>query len=338
MRRYYPLFPFEDIPRGSKIAVYGAGAVGSALLAQALSTKHCEAVCCADKKEYKYLGDVRGVKVVSPDVLPKYDFDYLVIGVRDEVFDEVLSDIYNLGIERTKLVTVRHKIPSYELVPQNGSNYGYVSFSQHGEDMAILNIFHCLGIEKPSYIDVGANDPYEASNTALLYLRGSRGINIDANPHLKTVLESERPEDTNLSVGVGAEPGILTYYSFGKDNPINTFLSCLADEYLSDKYADNPMVVKEAIEIPVVTLWSIVDDYANGVWADYLDVDVEGMDYEILNSVKFTGDNKPKVICVEVGDSEAMIAMLRGKGYEPYCRTVSNLIFVRAEIRERLLT
>src|SRR5437763_16778861 len=62
--------------------------------------------------------------------------------------------------------------------------FGGRTYAQFGEDLIFLNIFALLGINTPSYIDVGAHHPVNISNTALLYERGCRGIKIDANPDL----------------------------------------------------------------------------------------------------------------------------------------------------------
>lgn len=59
-----------------------------------------------------------------------------------------------------------------------------------------------MGIENPSYLDVGCNHPYEGNNTALLYLKGSCGVNIDANFNCIQLMNAERPDDTNICVGV----------------------------------------------------------------------------------------------------------------------------------------
>jgi len=58
------------------------------------------------------------------------------------------------------------------------------SYSQCGEDLIVNYVFGALNIKKPSYIDVGAYHPQHLSNTALLYERGSRGVNIEPDPKL----------------------------------------------------------------------------------------------------------------------------------------------------------
>src|SRR6187200_1235902 len=79
-----------------------------------------------------------------------------------------------------------------------------ISYSQCGEDLLVQYVFLLRGIKYPSYIDIGANDPFYLSNTALFYNKGCRGINIEANPKLIENFKLHRPEDHNLNIGIGA--------------------------------------------------------------------------------------------------------------------------------------
>ncbi len=100
------------------------------------------------------------------------------------------------------LKKLKHKLKS-KLYASEFRKFKKISFSQCGEDLIVQNIFNCLGIEKPSYIDVGAYDPFIFSNTALFYSKGSRGINIEPDPHLYKTFPKHRKEDINLNVGIG---------------------------------------------------------------------------------------------------------------------------------------
>lgn len=80
-----------------------------------------------------------------------------------------------------------------------------------------------LGIEKPSYLDIGCNHPYVGSNTALLYLTGSHGWNIDANHRCIEMMKSERPDDDNICCGVLTENGQKDFYILDDMSPLNSF-------------------------------------------------------------------------------------------------------------------
>jgi FkbM family methyltransferase len=217
--------------------------------------------------------------------------------------------------------------------------FGGATYAQHGDDVVALNIFHFLEIDKPSYLDIGAHHPVNISNTALLYQRGCRGINVDANPILLKAFETERPEDINLNLGVSDKKGMLTFYMIDDASGRNTFDLATAEAFV----AGHPWCkIRKTIEVSVVTINEIIDTYANGVCPDYLSLDAEGFDARILKSLNFA-KHRPKVICTEVvtggGEtSHATIAQsLTQSGYFSYFRTVGNFFFVDNSFRGLLL-
>jgi FkbM family methyltransferase len=218
--------------------------------------------------------------------------------------------------------------------------FGGFTYAQFGEDLIIVNLFTMLGNERPSYLDVGAHHPFNISNTALLHARGSRGINVEANPNLIEAFREHRPADINLNVGVGAEPGELNFYFIDDWSGRNTFLREVAEEFVRQHPAFS---IRKVQPISVVTLNDIVSEHANGRFPDFLTLDVEGLDYEILRSTTFNED-RPVAICVESelladrGRAAKMNELLLGRGYRFYTRTVDNLIFVKADAIERLRT
>lgn len=203
--------------------------------------------------------------------------------------------------------------------------YGNRTYAQHGDDLVILNLFTQMGIEKPSYLDIGAHHPFEISNTALLYERGSCGINVEANPNLMPAFYSDRPLDINLNVGVAPGVGFMKFLLVDKTSGRNTFVpSALL----------GMRVVKE-IDIEVTTVKSIIDQHWGGVFPDLLSIDIEGMDLPVLESLDFQV-TFPKVICAEVvsGDvdySEKMNSLLASRGYKLAFRAGCNIMYVRGD-------
>lgn len=208
--------------------------------------------------------------------------------------------------------------------------FGHLTYAQHGEDLVLLNVFHLLGIEKPSYLDVGAHHPINISNTALLYARGSRGVNVEANPNLIEAFRRSRPEDLNLNVGVATSAGKLSFYRIDEASGRNTFDKTIADAFIA---ANPSFSITDVIEIDTVTINTIVKTHCSSAWPNLLSIDVEGLDYDILVQADFSSRG-PDVICVEAvtgagtDDSARFITMLRAKGYVPYFKTVGNVIFL----------
>jgi FkbM family methyltransferase len=210
--------------------------------------------------------------------------------------------------------------------------YGGRTYAQHGDDLAILNIFGCLRLSRPSYLDVGAHHPLDLSNTALLYKRGCRGINVEANPDLIEAFQRHRPEDINLWSGVADDDASETmkFHRINETSGCNSFVrSAIESHGLTD-----------AIDVPVMTITKIVKLYAAGCWPDLLTIDAEGLDLSILSSIDYS-QGGPKVICAEArspaGDDAASLrTLMTGNGYIMHSWAGSNMLFVRAELKDWL--
>lgn len=209
--------------------------------------------------------------------------------------------------------------------PHSDQRYGNLTFSHCGEDLMVKNLFELMGISKPSYLDIGAHHPFNISNTALLYSLGSRGVNVEANPKLMEAFREHRPHDINVNIGVALETGMKTFYMWDDRSGRNTF---------NQEWADRLEVKGGETELQVTTLKDIVDTYCNGVFPDFLSIDIEGMDLPVLKSADFT-ENRPKIICVECwpADFPEFEKTLSFWGYFQYSRHAMDVIFVHSDYK-----
>jgi FkbM family methyltransferase len=216
--------------------------------------------------------------------------------------------------------------------------YGGNTYSQHGEDIVFLNIFRLIGVEKITWLDVGAHHPFRISNTALLYEKGHRGINVEANPNLMEAFIAQRPEDINLNIGVADEPGSMNFYLIDKYSGRNSFSKHSAVEFVR---AHPEFKITEIIKIPVTTIPALLTQCGRETFPDLLSIDVEGLDDKIILSLDLKEDG-PKIICVEDNDrpdntSSPLRQHLAAQGYFPYYRAGVNILFVR-NVYQPLLT
>lgn len=208
--------------------------------------------------------------------------------------------------------------------------YRQISFAQEGEDRIIARYFGCQAAG--FYVDVGAHHPFRFSNTALLYRRGWRGINIDAWPGSMAPFRIARPGDVNLEVGVSKEAGESTFFIFN-DAAMNTF-----DRELAERHSRPPYFVERTVQIPLRPLRDILAEHvAAGQQIDLMSIDVEGKDQEVLESNDWT-IHRPKMLLIEViGGSWVTLAddpsvkFLTTQGYTPYAKTVNTLFFLRSD-------
>lgn len=208
-----------------------------------------------------------------------------------------------------------------------------VSFSQCGEDMIAWFLLDLLGIRNVAYVDVGAHDPVRLSNTALLHLLGHRGINVEPDPRLFASFPRARPSDVNLNIGIARTAGRLPFFRMA-DAALSTFSEAEARRM----QAEEGIAIDECIEVPVRPLGEILSEHE--CRPDFLSVDVEGLDVEVLQSFDLARV-RPAVVCVETisfslamaGRKNAPLQELMAEaGYLAFADTYINTIFVDEQL------
>ena len=207
-----------------------------------------------------------------------------------------------------------------------------VSYSQCGEDLIIDFIFTTLKIESPTYLDLGAHHPYYLSNTAFFYLKNSFGVSVEPDPDLFKLIKNERPNEISLNVGVGIEGSEVADFYIMNIPTLNTFSKSEAERYAS--YPGKS--IKEVIKLPLLTVNQIIQSNFKGKAPNFVSLDVEGMDFEIVNSFEFD-KYRPEVFCIETltyteDNTERklnnIIEYMLNKDYFLYADTYINSIFV----------
>lgn len=102
-QRSYYKFPWEKVPVGSAVVIYGAGAVGKDYLLQMRQAMRCFLVAVCDRNASKLKQE--SFLAVHPEELPSMDFDYLVIAVLDDdMVVKIKESLLFLGIDEKKIV------------------------------------------------------------------------------------------------------------------------------------------------------------------------------------------------------------------------------------------
>lgn len=203
------------------------------------------------------------------------------------------------------------------------------SYAQCGEDVIARTLFDMLKIARPTYLDIGAHHPTFLSNTFLFYEQGCRGVTIEPDPELHARFLAKRPGDTNLNIGIGPEPGAFELFIMST-RTLNTLSESEARQYESHGYR-----IEKRHRVEVQTIDDIIDRHFRGA-PDFLSVDVEGLDHEILASLDLVR-HRPKLICVETivfsttgkGEKRTEIDdLLLGRGYMRFADTYINTLYV----------
>lgn len=206
-----------------------------------------------------------------------------------------------------------------------------LSFAQEGEDLVLYRIFAALEVNNGFYVDVGAHHPFRFSNTYFFYQRGWRGINIEARPGSMRLFDLYRSEDINLEIGISDREELLTYYLFN-ESALNGFSPTVSAE----RDGKGEYRIIDHKQIPTKTLAGVLDAYLpTGTNIDFLSIDVEGMDFQVLQSNDWNR-YRPRVVLVEDLDlkfldaslDSPVVNYLRSHGYRLFAKTFYTLFFL----------
>lgn len=197
------------------------------------------------------------------------------------------------------------------------------SYSQDYEDNLLD---YLLGYKKTGfYVDIGAYDPKKMSNTKRFYDRGWTGINIEPSPTRFSLFPLFRPRDMNLNIGLGSKNETLTFYDF--DPPT---LSTFSEEH-AKSYQNQGFTLVSTNKVKVKRLSEILSTYSEITDIDFLTIDSEGLDLEILEGndwKKF----RPILICIELNQPgfegySHQEAFFKKHKYELVAATLHNAIY-----------
>lgn len=209
---------------------------------------------------------------------------------------------------------------------ENITHYQRDIYSEFGEDFTAAVL---LGFKKNGfYVDVGAFKPKELSATYYFYKKlGWSGVVVEPNPTARKLFKSQRPRDIFVNKGVSNQTGELAYYEF-QDPTLNSFSKSV--------YERNREIFVGKKRINVKSLKDILDENISyGQEIDLMNIDVEGLDYQVLESNDWT-KYSPKVLIIEdhAFDPEnplksRIVTFLKDKGYSLKASCLISLIFYK---------
>jgi FkbM family methyltransferase len=196
------------------------------------------------------------------------------------------------------------------------------SFSQEGEDLILSQFFY--GKNKGFFVDIGAHHPIQFSNTYKFYLKGWRGINMDAMPGSMAKFNLIRSEDINLELGISNSGKSSEYYMF-QPSSINTFSKRLATKQMEKGYDFLNSKITNTMKLE-----SVLDEHLpKNQNIDFLSVDVEGLELDALKSNNWD-KYRPIIVLVEsleLGNKIAMDEFFHQIKYKMIAQTKNNLFY-----------
>jgi FkbM family methyltransferase len=209
--------------------------------------------------------------------------------------------------------------------------YAIKSYSQEGEDMILHRFFG--GKSKGFYVDVGAHHPLRFSNTWFFYKMGWHGINIDAKLGSMKLFNKLRKRDLNLEVPILNSSQDITYYMFS-ESAVNTFSKDLAEKILNR----NNYSLVGTINVRPKKLSEVLDEHMpHPPKIDFLSIDVEGLDFEVLMSNDWNKYRPTMVLVEQLATSlhdlskDKIALFMKEKNYSLYAKTNNTVFYLESD-------
>jgi FkbM family methyltransferase len=202
------------------------------------------------------------------------------------------------------------------------------SYSQDGEDVVLHSL---IGSKRTGlYVDVGAYHSKWFSNTYMFYQQGWSGINIDATPGSMLSFLRDRPRDINIEAAVGTSSGQMTFYMFNAP-ALNTFDRDLMRKRI-EKNKKNVVVKEQPISLR--TLADVLSEHlAPHQTIDFLSVDVEGLDLDVLHSNDWESFRPAYILTESLGadiknlEENDVHRFLTTQNYQIVAKTLRTLVY-----------
>jgi FkbM family methyltransferase len=203
--------------------------------------------------------------------------------------------------------------------------YSRISFSQFGEDLAILRWIDEYFTKLPLthvYVDAGCFHPIHCSNTLLLHKRGWRGINIDLSRDKIALFNRNRPNDLNVCAALSDKCERVFQLSY--EGGLTDRISLEADTL--SMCGDSPIAFHQAV---TTTLDAILGETEWVRRIGYLNIDCEGHDLAVLRGISLSR-YQPAIITIEAcRDKEEIIRYLSDSSYDHKETFHRTLLFLR---------
>lgn len=193
-------------------------------------------------------------------------------------------------------------------------------FTQTDEQPVILR--ELADIPNGKFLDIGAYDGQSLSNTRALALSGWSGTLVEPNPRLFMSLLQMYGQDsrfTLVNAAMSDKSGLARLFLDGSNEPYSSSIAPNAKEMFP--LTPYPM----SYLVPTITPRDLTESF------DFISIDTEGFDLEILKAMRGTLDST-RLICIEYNQErsyDATIEELRLQGFEQVHKSRENILAKR---------
>jgi len=338
----YYLFPFDKVPKGSRVVLYGAGTVGEQFYDQIIETNFGEIVLWLDN-------NADGILTKNPGTITSLsvdDYDTVVIAIESEIVAHNVRVLLNdYGVPESKIL--HHVYSSFgfsKLAYKNilnkfcvrtslrGDVYEHLIKNAHGQSLRfsaqfaqdIMAYLFFNGKKTGFYIEIGACDGYNGSTTYWAEQLGWNGICIE--PHKTTFEQLNKYRNCvlyNFAISDKTQKNV-EFITFPEINTRNEILSTISQRHIEEAKQLSSM---QAVTIDTITFDDMMKGFPNIKHIDFLSIDTEGHEMNVLRSINFDKYSFG-FITIETEENSDVVEFVKQKGYKALLTAGSDVLFV----------
>jgi len=207
------------------------------------------------------------------------------------------------------------------------------SYAQNKEDLVLMKFF---GDHRGVYIDVGAHDGIQFSNTYLLEKQGWHGMCIEPNPGSFALLEKNRTAICIRTACHDLPDEEISDLLIPNNTPVLGTLRRAWDAAEVARIFNIPIanVNFHVMKVKCVPLYSlIIDNLHKHPQIDLVSIDTEGTELQVLAGMD-VARFEPRVLVIEANNGQAaqeLKVYLKAFGYVLAGRVAVNFFFVKPD-------
>lgn len=196
-------------------------------------------------------------------------------------------------------------------------------FSQNDEQDYILEYFKNNNNGK--YLEIGSFHPTKFSNTRALYEKGWNGVLVEPSPNCMKRLEEayiNDPRITLVQAAITDYDGSIKFHNAEGDAISTTDISH------KDKWERGNGVRYTEISVKAISMETFLKEHGDNT--DFINIDVEGTNWQLFNLIPDWFFNRLTMICIEHdGKHVEMEQKLSSLGFKNILFNAENLIMVK---------
>jgi FkbM family methyltransferase len=157
------------------------------------------------------------------------------------------------------------------------------TYSQIGQDLAVIK--HYKNKRNGYFVEIGASDGIRYSNTYLLEKDfGWKGICVEALPEKFKELSKNRPTAVCVEKAVFNASDLTLKFDIAHSFDMLSGIS----NYITERFSDRVKSNCTTIDVQTITLTDLLKEANAPAFIDYLSLDTEGSEFEILKAHDFS--------------------------------------------------